>query len=543
MRCACVVVRGGSAVRPLRPDGARRAPLLLRARGARTVHKRAARLPALAEGGGSGSAGGAPPEDGGNGDDGLSAKVREAKLKNVAAGRVRRRTSMRDAMNLALALRGEPKDEDKKEQNGEETEQEKKDKEAAAKEDMRTAVATTAFAVATGATVLRVGGRAALLSVAGLDFMQDSGLRDQVDQALTYADELGPWKVAAFAGAWCVTKVACLDALGVVLAVSSGILFGGVVQGGAASAACATLGSAVAFGLGRTVLRDRVAPEVEKRAALRAVERAVSNDGFKTVLTLRLAPLLPIPLGMYSYVYGASTALALPEFLGGTFVASLKPYTLDAYLGVFAKSVVDGDPGDNDAVLLATFAAVVLIGTLASQVATRTWEEVQDELKAEKAALAASGGGGDADGEEEEQEEDGFAWMGVFGQERDGGGPREWLVAAWGRLRETLELERAAAVHKLPPPPRVPRDWAERPVPAELEGAGPAEAEELYNEYLIEASVAWLVTLQGVAEFSNKRAPPPSRELAVEALRRALEEQRSAAVEAASERTARMRRR
>lgn len=113
MRCACVVVRGGSAVRPLRPDGARRAPLLLRARGARTVHKRAARLPALAEGGGSGSAGGAPPEDGGNGDDGLSAKVREAKLKNVAAGRVRRRTSMRDAMNLALALRGEPKDEDK----------------------------------------------------------------------------------------------------------------------------------------------------------------------------------------------------------------------------------------------------------------------------------------------------------------------------------------------------------------------------------------------------------------------------------------------
>lgn len=59
--------------------------------------------------------------------------------------------------------------------------------------------------------------------------------------------------------------MACLDALGVVLAVSSGILFGGVVQGGAASAACATLGSAVAFGLGRTVLRDRVAPEVRRR--------------------------------------------------------------------------------------------------------------------------------------------------------------------------------------------------------------------------------------------------------------------------------------
>jgi hypothetical protein len=36
---------------------------------------------------------------------------------------------------------------------------------------------------------------------------------------------------------------------------------------------------------------------------------AVAARRFKTVLTLRLAPLLPIPLGAYSYVYGESASI------------------------------------------------------------------------------------------------------------------------------------------------------------------------------------------------------------------------------------------
>lgn len=424
---------------------------------------------------------------------------------------------MRGAMDFAVSLRGEPADSGSGE--GKESEEEKKDKDQKAKDDAVGAVATTAFAVAVGATVLRVGGRAALLSVAGLDFIRDTGLRDQVDQAVAYADGLGPYgKVAVFAGAWCVTKIACLDALGVVLAISSGVLFGGVWQGGLASATCATIGSAAAFGLGRTVLRERVAPEVEKRAALRAVERAVSTDGFRTVLTLRLAPVLPIPLGMYSYVYGASTSLALPEFLAGTLVASLKPYTLDAYLGIFAKSVVDGEPGDNDAVLLATFAVVVLIGTLASQIATRTWEEVQAELALEEEQAKKDGKGVEA------EDGGGFAWMGLLGQKADEDGPRLWLTSAWDRLWAILELEHAAATHKLPPPPRLPSDWADRPLPAELHATSAEEADELYNRYLLESSLAWLLILQGVAKFSSKNAPLPSWKLSAEAARRAVAE-------------------
>lgn len=45
----------------------------------------------------------------------------------------------------------------------------------------------------------------------------------------------------------------------------------------------------------------RLAPQLEKRPALRALEKVVSEEGFKTVVTLRLAPVLPIPLGAYNY--------------------------------------------------------------------------------------------------------------------------------------------------------------------------------------------------------------------------------------------------
>lgn len=61
--------------------------------------------------------------------------------------------------------------------------------------------------------------------------------------------------------------------------------------------------------------------------------QVVEEDGFRTVFVLRLAPVIPIPLGAYAYVYGAS-ALDAWSFSLGTLLGSLKPYLVDAYLGM-----------------------------------------------------------------------------------------------------------------------------------------------------------------------------------------------------------------
>jgi len=260
------------------------------------------------------------------------------------------------------------------------------------KSDAQSAVTITAFVVAAGAVALRIGGRAALVSALGLDFAtENQELRDGLSSVLDYASSIGPeTELGLFILAWTGVKVFCFDAGGVVLALASGILFGGVWQGAVVSAFAATVGSSIAFSLAKldTPVRKKALEVVEEYPSLRGIEKVVAKDGLKAILTLRLAPVLPIPIGLYNYVYGV-TNVPFFEFAGGIFLGSLKPYLLDSYLGVFGKQLVDGtanDSGMEDFILLVALGVSVLIGVFASQLANETWESINEEIELEKAA-------------------------------------------------------------------------------------------------------------------------------------------------------------
>jgi uncharacterized membrane protein YdjX (TVP38/TMEM64 family) len=269
--------------------------------------------------------------------------------------------------------------------------------------DGKSAVTLTAFGVAAGAILLRVGGRAALVSAVGLDFVTDNPeLKANLDQILEFTDTMDPaTKAALFTAAWTVVKVLCVDAGGVALALSSGILFGGVLQGAVASAAAATIGSSVAFSLAKldTPVRVKALELLEEYPSLRGIEKVVARDGIKAILTLRLAPILPIPLGLYNYVYGV-TNVAYLDFAGGIFLGSLKPYLLDSYLGYFGKEIVDGTSdasGMQDIILLGVLGVSVLVGVFASQLAGETWDTVLQEVEEEKKLKAGKEGEDDED--------------------------------------------------------------------------------------------------------------------------------------------------
>lgn len=260
------------------------------------------------------------------------------------------------------------------------------------KSDSKLAVSFTAFCVAAGAIALRIGGRAALISAVGLDFVTDNPeLKENLDQILAVADTLNPLAEGAlFLLGWTAVKVLCFDAGGVALALASGILFGGVLQGAGLSALCATIGSAIAFGLAKmdTPVRTKALEVVDEYPSLRGIEKVVARDGFKAILTLRLAPVLPIPLGMYNYIY-AVTNVPFGDFCAGIFLGSLKPYLLDSYLGYFGKTIVDGsaasDPTNmQDVLLLGALGISVLIGVWASQLAGETWDTILEEVEEEK---------------------------------------------------------------------------------------------------------------------------------------------------------------
>jgi len=91
--------------------------------------------------------------------------------------------------------------------------------------DRKAALSITAFVVAAAAVILRVGGRAALISGLGLDFASDNPeLKDQLDSFLLYVHDSGPYGPLLFILAWTAVKVFCFDAAGVVLALASGIM-------------------------------------------------------------------------------------------------------------------------------------------------------------------------------------------------------------------------------------------------------------------------------------------------------------------------------
>jgi hypothetical protein len=71
--------------------------------------------------------------------------------------------------------------------------------------------------------------------------IQDSGMRDQITSGLTYMQDLGTGKYALFFLGWLISKSLCLDFLSVFLALASGVLFGGVLEGTAASTICVSL--------------------------------------------------------------------------------------------------------------------------------------------------------------------------------------------------------------------------------------------------------------------------------------------------------------
>jgi uncharacterized membrane protein YdjX (TVP38/TMEM64 family) len=274
-------------------------------------------------------------------------------------------------------------------------------KPVAASDAGRSAVTITAFCVTAGAIALRVGGRAALVSATGLDFLTTSPeVRDNLDAVLSAAETMDPvTMMLLFSLAWTAVKVLCFDAGGVVLALASGILFGGVLRGALASATAATLGSTVAFYVAKadTPLRTKALALLDEYPSLRGIEKVVARDGLKAVLTLRLAPVLPIPIGFYNYIYGV-TNVPVGDFVGGIFLGSIKPYLLDSYLGYFGKEVIQGTSeagGIQDFLLLGALGVSVLIGVFASQLAAETWDSVLEEVEAEKKAKA---GNADAEG-------------------------------------------------------------------------------------------------------------------------------------------------
>lgn len=182
--------------------------------------------------------------------------------------------------------------------------------------------------------------------------------------------ELGRAGAAVFVVAYVAAVVLLLP--GSVLTMGAGFAYG-PMYGTLLVMLASNLGATLAFLLGRTVLRERVARRIAGDARFNAVNAAVGAQGFRVVLLLRLSPLLPFNL--LNYALGL-TRVRLRDFVLASVPGMFPGTLLYVYLGSLVTSVsqlTSGQPPDSGTWgrvlswggLLATIAVTVLITRIA----------------------------------------------------------------------------------------------------------------------------------------------------------------------------------
>lgn len=116
-----------------------------------------------------------------------------------------------------------------------------------------------------------------------------------------WIEGLGVWGYLLFIG---VYVLACLLlAPGAPLSSAAGLIFG-LARGFVVVLIGATIGALLAFLVARYLVRDKVRSSLEGKPKFAAVEKAISEDGWKVVLLLRLSPL--VPFNLQNYFFGVS---------------------------------------------------------------------------------------------------------------------------------------------------------------------------------------------------------------------------------------------
>ena len=178
--------------------------------------------------------------------------------------------------------------------------------------------------------------------------------------ALTWVDSLGAVGAIAFIIIYILATVAFFP--GSILTFGAGVVFG-VVLGSFYVFIGATIGSTVAFLVGRYLARGWVAEKIQGNNKFQAIDEAVGKEGLKIVLLTRLSPIFPFTL--LNYAYGV-TRVSLKDYLIGC--AGMIPGTIMyVYIGSLAGSLATigtSAPATNP-VLLWTIRLIGFIATVA----------------------------------------------------------------------------------------------------------------------------------------------------------------------------------
>lgn len=186
-----------------------------------------------------------------------------------------------------------------------------------------------------GATLLRWASVVVIItSVVAL--VHQLPMQEALSQVEGVLRKLGPWGPIGLAGVYVVATVLLAPAS--VLTLAAGALFG-LWTGFVTVSLASTTGATLAFLIARYLARARVERLIARRPALKAVDRAIAEGGWRIVALLRLSP--AVPFNIQNYFYGL-TPIRLRTYVLASWIAMMPGTFMYVYIGHITGAAVGG---------------------------------------------------------------------------------------------------------------------------------------------------------------------------------------------------------
>ena len=150
-----------------------------------------------------------------------------------------------------------------------------------------------------------------------------------------------------------------------ILKIFSGALFG-FSLGSLINFASSVLGGFIAFILGRWMLRDSIKKIISKNKKVASIEKALSEDGMRVSILVRLSPILPDEWLNYAL---STTSLSLKDFMISS-ISSLLYALVYSYYGSVLGSLAFSSAGIDGFNRSPLWWAMTVIGVIATIVVT-----------------------------------------------------------------------------------------------------------------------------------------------------------------------------
>jgi len=160
-----------------------------------------------------------------------------------------------------------------------------------------------------------------------------------LDETVSKIQGMGPSGLLYFGFVYTIAEILAIPAIP--LTASAGYLFG-VRDGTLIVLLSASIAASASFFIGKTLLRSYVEGILKEYPKLQKLDSAISKEGFKLMLLIRIAPIFPFALS--NYLYGVTSVRFWPYFWGT--LLGFAPGTFAyVYTGVIGKMLISGDPG------------------------------------------------------------------------------------------------------------------------------------------------------------------------------------------------------